>query len=652
MVRVLGDLTGLSKATDGAAKKGSDAAATIHSGFSTMLAAVNKTGVLGPFGEALDGINETIGEIIEHGKNIGPSITAAGTAVAGIGLGLSALGSKDQAAHQQLQAAVQATGGSYDDYEKQVESAIKTQEKYGDSANTTEDALTALTEATHNPAEALKLLGTATDVAAAKHENLQQAAVDVGKVYNGNTKLLKEFGITVSKTGDSTKGLAAATKASQTADKNLASAKQHLADVEALDAGKKKLTTAEAIRLRDAQNNVKDATATAAGAHKKLTDAQDAAKKSAGKQTDATTLLANVTKGQASAAADTFTGKINGVKAKLEDTASSIGQKYGPALTAAGTVTAGLGGAFQTAQGIMGHFQKASEDTKDAVKDVGAAEKGAQDASGLLAGASGIGLVLLAVAGLILIGYELYTHWKQIWGFLKAIIKDVWDWIKANWPLLLAIITGPIGLAVLEIVKHLKAIEQGFKDAIAAIKAAWNTFVGWFTGLGAAIARWAAGMWHGVSDAFHTAISAVTTAWGAVWTWFTGLPGAIARVAVGMWDGIANAFISAINAVINVWDSLHFSIGGWGIDKGPIHIHVPSVTVGLPHIPDIPHLAQGGLMTSSGIVYAHAGEVISPAPASARGGPAVVLQGAVFNSGVDVDLFMRKAAWIAQTQRI
>jgi hypothetical protein len=57
-------------------------------------------------------------------------------------------------------------------------------------------------------------------------------------------------------------------------------------------------------------------------------------------------------------------------------------------------------------------------------------------------------------------------------------------------------------------------------------------------------------------------------------------------------------------------------------------------------------------MTSSGIVYAHAGEVISPAPQSARGGPAVVLQGAVFNSAVDVDLFMRKAAWIVQTQRI
>jgi hypothetical protein len=56
-----------------------------------------------------------------------------------------------------------------------------------------------LTAATHDPAEAVKLLSTASDLAAAKHIDLASAATQVGKVYNGNTKLLKEYGIVVDK---------------------------------------------------------------------------------------------------------------------------------------------------------------------------------------------------------------------------------------------------------------------------------------------------------------------------------------------------------------------------------------------------------------------------------------------------------------------
>ena len=81
-----------------------------------------------------------------------------------------------------------------------------------------------------------------------------------------------------------------------------------------------------------------------------------------------------------------------------------------------------------------------------------------------------------------------------------------------------------------------------------------------------------------------------------------------------MWNGIGNAFVDVINLVIRMWDSLKFKTPSFSV----FGHHTPSVTIGVPHIGELPHLAQGGLMTSSGIVYAHAGEVISPAPASAR----------------------------------
>ena len=123
----------------------------------------------------------------------------AGGAIAGVGAGLSAIGSKEQASHQQLQAAISATGHDYEEYGKKIEGAIKHQENFGNSANETQDALRILTSATNDPAKALQFWNTTADLAAAKHISLSDAATKVGKAYNGNTRILKEFGIQVAK---------------------------------------------------------------------------------------------------------------------------------------------------------------------------------------------------------------------------------------------------------------------------------------------------------------------------------------------------------------------------------------------------------------------------------------------------------------------
>jgi hypothetical protein len=136
--------------------------------------------------------------------------------------------------------------------------------------------------------------------------------------------------------------------------------------------------------------------------------------------------------------------------------------------------------------------------------------------------------------------------------------------------------------------------------------------------------------------------------WNAMLRWLGGIPGAISRTLGGMWSPIVGFFRSALNGVIDLWDRLHFTIGGWTIGAGPIHVTLPKVTVGMPYIP---HLAQGGLMTASGLVFAHAGEVITPAPAAARnGGPVVNVEHATFSTEMDVDSFMRRVAWVATTR--
>ncbi len=680
MVRILGDLTKLSASFKDAESKGAGAAKGLHDAFSGTLAALNKTGVLGPFGEALDGIDQALDNVGKHAKNIGPMMMGVGGALAGIGVGLSALGSKDKAAHQQLQAAVEATGKSYDGYEKQVEGAIKTQEHFGHSADQTQDALRVLTQATGDPAKALHLLNTATDLAAAKHEDLVSAATSLGKVYNGNTKILKEFGITVTKASTIQKQVTSDTNKAQAADNALAHAKRTLADIEAVDAGRKKLTVGQAIQLRNAEEGVRNATTKSSEAHKVLAQAQDAAKKATTGQASATDQLGAKLKGQAAAAADTFGGRISAIKAHMEDLASNIGQKYGPAITGVGTAMAGVGGAITAAQGVMGAFSKAEKGAQAASEGVAAAED-AQAASGWLA-LGPILLIIAAVAALVAIGYVIYRNWSTIWNGIKAIIQVVWDWIKANWPLLLGILLGPIALAAALIYKYWAQILAGLQAVWHWIASVWGQVVTFLTTPVAAAIHWIAGAWGAVTSAIGGVVAWIRSVWGSLYSALTGtisravgwiagawgsvtnavsgivttieglfgglvsfvagLPGKIANAASGMWSSLLGGARSAVDGAIQLWNdmashtAIHLSIpklgpfGGQHLDTGQL-------------IPNIPKLAQGGLITREGLIYAHAGEAITPMPG--RVGPAVVVQNAHFAQPIDIDLFMQRAAW-------
>jgi hypothetical protein len=659
VVRVLGDLKGFANSAAAAGKTAQSASSRINGAFASTLGLLNRTGVLGPFGEAIASVDEQLMGMAGRAKSVGQTMMGLGGVVAGAGVGFAALGSKDQAAHGQLQAAIEATGKSYEDYGDQVEKAIKHQEHFGDTANQTQDALRVLTQATGDPAKALQMLSTATDLAAAKHEGLSEAATQLGKVYNGNAKLLKEFGITVTKTGNTQKAVTTATGQAERADRALASAKRHLADIELLDAGKKKLTTAEAIRLRDAQQKVRDATAAAVEAHQKLTAAQQAAQGATKGHGQAVDELAAKLKGQGAAAADTFTGKMDAIKAKVEDAAASFGQKYGPAITAAGAVTTVVGGVIDATSGIVrkfGEAQKAAEAAQLAATAAAGAETTAMEAEAGAAAAADaaslpliatIGLIVLAVAALVAIGYVIYRNWTTIWTAIKAATMAVFNWIKTNWPLLLAILTGPIGLAVLLIVRHWNTIWNALKSVFNWIKTNWPLLLAILTGpIGIAVLAIVKN-WDKVKDGFTTVKNWIVARWNDLISFFTGIPGRIASLATHMFDGIANAFIEAINAIIRVWNGLQFKIPGF--HAGPVHFG--GFTLGVPDIPTIPHLAAGGLITSDGLIYAHAGEVVSPAPTGA-GGPAMVINDAHFSSEVDVELLMRKAAWAVQTARV
>ena len=136
---------------------------------------------------------------------------------------------------------------------------------------------------------------------------------------------------------------------------------------------------------------------------------------------------------------------------------------------------------------------------------------------------------------------------------------------------------------------------------------------------------------YGVAGAIAGALSGVTGAitapFAAAWNW---IQSNVIGPIKGGWNAIAGA-INSVHISVKVPDFVP-GIGGKGWEWSPPHV---------------PYLAAGGLMLRSGLVFAHAGEVISPAPAAARarGGPLVNIAHAHFSEKVDVDAFGKRLAW-------
>ena len=92
------------------------------------------------------------------------------------------------------------------------------------------------------------------------------------------------------------------------------------------------------------------------------------------------------------------------------------------------------------------------------------ATKGATAAQWLFNAAMAANPITLIIIAVIALGVGLVVLWKKsetfrdiVKGAFNAVwgaIKSVWNWTKKNWPLLLGILTGPIGWATLAITKN------------------------------------------------------------------------------------------------------------------------------------------------------------------------------------------------------
>ena len=199
---------------------------------------------------------------------------------------------------------------------------------------------------------------------------------------------------------------------------------------------------------------------------------------------------------------------------------ASVAMKVYAASTTISTVATA---AFSTAKGIalalVGAETVAIEGNTVAMAAYGAVSKvtaAAQWALNAALSANPIGLVIIAIIALVA---AIVLAWKHSETF-RAIVTGAFSavrvaasaafgWVKKNWPLLLAIITGPIGLAVLAVTKNWDAIKNSAGAAVDWIRTKFTGLVGFFKGIPGKIRNIFSGLWTGLADGLKSAINSV-----------------------------------------------------------------------------------------------------------------------------------------------
>lgn len=194
---------------------------------------------------------------------------------------------------------------------------------------------------------------------------------------------------------------------------------------------------------------------------------------------------------------------------------------------------------------------------------------------------------------------------KAAFDFVWGIMKMVFEWIKDNWPLLLAIITGPIGIAVLLITKNFDTIKAVAMSMVNWVMDRFQDLTGFLSRIVGSIQ----GILSSIADAIRYPIDAASAAVQWVMDKFNALVDFfrnLINTVSGYVTDIADAIKGPINAVINAWNGLSFTVP---------KIHVPGTDIDIGgntiNFPDIPTLARGGVVLRTGMALVHEGETFS-----------------------------------------
>ena len=141
--------------------------------------------------------------------------------------------------------------------------------------------------------------------------------------------------------------------------------------------------------------------------------------------------------------------------------------------------------------------------------------------------ANPIGLVVAGIAALIAGIVLLVKNWDKV----TAAFKSTFQWLKAQWPKLLVIITGPFGLAVVAIIKHRDKILDALRKVFDVARSVFNKVRAVASSVFRAVAGIARSVFATVRSVITAVIGTVQRVAGAVRSVFSGAFRAVSSVA-------------------------------------------------------------------------------------------------------------------------
>jgi hypothetical protein len=220
--------------------------------------------------------------------------------------------------------------------------------------------------------------------------------------------------------------------------------------------------------------------------------------------------------GQAAAAADTTAGRMEGLKIRMEEVKESIGEAVLPIveelmpafvsisdwaskntgkIVAIGTAIAGIGAVILITNGAMAAHAAV-------LAIVAAAQAIMTISTYALYAALGVGVILAIIAAIVVLEAKFGFLGDAVEGvkisaeFLWNAIKTGFGWVVNNWPLLLAILSGPFGIAIAAVVKFKDQIIGVIKSIVGFMINAFSTVAETILAPFKAVFNGIAGLWN------------------------------------------------------------------------------------------------------------------------------------------------------------
>ena len=297
-----------------------------------------------------------------------------------------------------------------------------------------------------------------------------------------------------------------------------------------------------------------------------------------------------------------------------------------------------------------------------------------------------IGIIIALGVAFVALGVIIYKNWDTImeyfdkgWAKIKEIIDNIIQWF-VKWG---EDMDAKVQMMKNKLLDKIELLKQGFIDKFnALIEAALSLWNGFWDGI--------AGIWQGIVDTFSTYKGILTGVWYALWdavkTYFFGVVSGLITMMGNLWLGIKEKFYTGIENIKTLansfWSGLKgiFSGGGtaisemwtntmegikskamgiWETIKSGVKAKINDFlgiingmlgringilgSVGIPSIPEIPMLAEGGIVTKPTLaMIGEGGESEAVIPLSklnsmtggGDGGPQFVFNGPVWSSDV------------------